>query len=588
MADGDRLHKFRNRSAAGAQGLPPNGKKHSWWDQLLEQVTGQSGRRRPQRSLANTVLETSPSDLGARGRTTPPPADPRRGNSPVPNLSPDLPTFSQGGRQKIKPLQVTGTSLTLPRQRFGGQTGGRDSQRKGAKRPASGFSPEGRQPTGPSAYRRSPQSPPFPQSRQPDGASSPAPQVTLKSRSGPATSPLRGAAARAQHRVRPPEKLGRRRNSNNPTKKNRPPRSGKVQAMVYALRLLILSVGVGVLAGTLLSVWDPASRPVANNSQQMVMATPSPTPDALSQLTTRGSEIQVLKTAIQALAFKTPQLAPGVFVLDLNTNAYLDLGGSTIFAAASTIKLPVLIAFFQDVDAGKLKLEEMLTLSQTAIAKESGDLQYQPVGTQISALETAVRMITVSDNTATNMLIERLGGKESLTARFKSWGLSATVLNNLLADVEGTNTTTAKEMAWLLAQINQGNLVSMVSRDRILDIMRQTQSTGLLPNGLGPEAKIAHKTGTLSALLADVGVVDLPNGKRYAIAVLVKRPPQDEAATELIRQISKVTYDYFTQPQTASAPAALSPSPGSAGMNPGMNPGINPSIPSPTPLPQQR
>lgn len=355
--------------------------------------------------------------------------------------------------------------------------------------------------------------------------------------------------------------------------------------MVYALRLLILSVGVGVLAGTLLSVWDPASRPVANNSQQMVVATPSPAANALDQLTVRGSEIQPLKTTIQALAFKTPQLAPGVFVLDLNTNAYLDLGGSTLFSAASTVKLPVLIAFFQDVDAGKLKLEEMLTLSQTAIAKEAGDLQYQPIGTQISALETAARMITVSDNTATNMLIERLGGKESLTARFKSWGLSATVLNNLLADIEGTNTTTAKEMVWLLDQINQGKLVSMVSRDRILDIMRQTQSTGLLPGGLGPEAKIAHKTGTLSALLADVGVVDLPNGKRYAIAVLVKRPPQDEAASELIRQISKVTYDYFTQPQTASVPAALSPSPGSVGINPGMNP----SVPSaPTSLPQQR
>ncbi len=362
--------------------------------------------------------------------------------------------------------------------------------------------------------------------------------VTFKSKSGPR--PQRGSS----------QKKGGR---------SRRPQSRQMKAMVYTVRMLILSVGVGVLAGTLLSVWDPASRLTASNSQQTVKTSPSAAPSVPLAIAALGQEIQPLKAAIQALAFKTPQLAPGVFVMDLDTNAYLDLGGSTLFSAASTIKLPILIAFFQDVDQGKIRLDEMLALQQSQIATGSGEMQSLPPGTRMTAWDIALKMITISDNTATNMLIDRLGGKDVLDARFKSWGLTLTALNNRLPDIEGTNTTSAKELAGLLARINQGDLVSMNSRDRVLNILQQTVSTELLPSGLGADAKIAHKTGTIGVMLGDAGMVDLPNGKRYAIAVLVKRPFQDEAAAELIRQISKTTYDYFTKPtsfQPLAQPAA--------------------------------
>lgn len=194
-------------------------------------------------------------------------------------------------------------------------------------------------------------------------------------------------------------------------------------------------------------------------------------------------------------------------------------------------------------------------MQKELIASESGDMQYQPPGTQFSALETVTKMITISDNTATNMVITRLGGIAALNQRFKSWGLTSTVINNNLPDLEGTNTTSPKDMVLLMARLSQGDFVSMRSRDRLLDIMQKVETDSLLPRGLGDGAAISHKTGDIGSMVGDVGLVDLPNGKRYAIAVLVKRPFNDSRAQDLIRQISRTTYQFFNRPAGVQANA---------------------------------
>jgi beta-lactamase class A len=167
-------------------------------------------------------------------------------------------------------------------------------------------------------------------------------------------------------------------------------------------------------------------------------------------------------------------------------------------------------------------------------------------------MEIVTKMITISDNTATNMLIARLGGKESLNQRFRTWGLTTTVIRNPLPDLEGTNTTSPRELGNLMAMLNQGNLVSMRSRDLMLDIMRRTQRDNLLPSGLGTEAEAYHKTGDIATMLADAGLIDVPTGKRYVAAVMVKRPNNDPRAEKLISSISKVAYQHFSQASVTS------------------------------------
>lgn len=331
----------------------------------------------------------------------------------------------------------------------------------------------------------------------------------------------------------------------------------KASPLVYLVRLLILGVGVGAIAGTLISVLDPALRQdVTQAARSAALNSPVATDDqparvAMSPIALpTGQPMTALQSSIGSLTSGYSNLTPGVFVLDTETGAYLDMQGTSLFASASMIKVPILIALLQEVDAGKIRLDESLTMKQADVATGSGDMQYQEVGSRYSLLETATKMIVISDNTATNMLIARLGGIELLNQRFRQWGLANTSLRNLLPDLTGTNTTTPKEMAELLARVSQGDLLSMQSRDRLFAIMQKTETDTLLPAGIGDGATIAHKTGDIASMVGDVGLIDTPQGKRYIATIMVQRPPNDPRAQELIRQISKATYDFVTKPQT--------------------------------------
>ena len=327
---------------------------------------------------------------------------------------------------------------------------------------------------------------------------------------------------------------------------------------LYAIRLLIVGVGLGVIAGSLLTALDPAShtsvaaseaKPDATDpSSQSVSTHPTTTAKPLTAQRTAlqvTTEMQPLKQDVQALIAQQTDLVPGIFILDLDTGSYLDINGKQVFPTASMIKVPILVAFFQDVDAGKIRLDEQLTMRADLIASESGNMQYLPVGSKFTALETASEMIRISDNTATNMIIDRLGGVNVLNQRFQSWGLTDTKISNVLPDLEGTNISSPRDFVKLLALVSQGDLISLRSRDRCLSILRTPVTDTLLPKGLGEGATIAHKTGDIGSLVGDVGLIDMPSGKRYLAAVMVKRPYNDSRAQELIRQISRATYQYL-------------------------------------------
>ncbi len=359
-----------------------------------------------------------------------------------------------------------------------------------------------------------------------------------------------------------------RKQRRKPEPVNFTPRSRSMAIALYAARMLILSVGVGVLAGTVLSAWNPTNAPFAAGLQTIKQATAPSVPESQPSPSSEvklAQEMMPLKARLQTLIQQNPKFKPGVFLVDLDSNDYLDLSGSASFSAASMIKMPILIAFFQDLDSGKIRLDEKLVMRQDLVAGESGDLQYLPVGSQFTALDVATKMITISDNTATNMLIVRLGGMPALNQRFKSWGLSTTTLNKPLPDLQGANTSSPKELASLMVRVSQGDLVSLRSRDRMLDIMRRTINNSQLPQGLGEGATIAHKTGDIGTLVGDVGLIDMPNGKRYATAVFIKRSFNDDAAYDLAQKISRTSYQYLSNPKTAASisppAAAIAPNP---------------------------
>ncbi|MFM5887106.1 MAG: serine hydrolase [Dolichospermum sp.] len=318
------------------------------------------------------------------------------------------------------------------------------------------------------------------------------------------------------------------------------------KVMLYALRFLIVGVGIGAIVGTLLSVLDPASRinsvaVLSQSSANQKVNDSARTGLYISQ------EITSLKNTLQSLASANSDLTPGVFLLDLDNGAYVDINGNRSFSAASTIKIPILMAFFQDVDAGKIRLDEMLTLEKEMIVGGSGNIQYQAPGSKYTAVDLATKMITISDNTATNMLVAKLGGQEALNERFRSWGLTTTIIRSPLPDLQGTNTTSPRELGNLISLVNQGNVVTMRSRDLMLNIMSRTERDNLLPAGLGKGANAYHKTGDIGTMLADAGLIDVPTGKRYIAAIMVQRPNNDPRAAKLISSISSSAYQYLSK-----------------------------------------
>jgi beta-lactamase class A len=266
-----------------------------------------------------------------------------------------------------------------------------------------------------------------------------------------------------------------------------------------------------------------------------------------------GQEMVALKNQIKSLAAKYDYLSPGMFFMDVETGNYLDINGEKSFAAASTIKLPILMALFQAVDAGKVKLDETLTVRRDLITGGSGELQNSP-GAKLSVLRTATMMIAISDNTGTNMIIDRLGGKQALNSKFSSWGLRKTVVRRPLGDFTGKNTTSPADLVRLSALIAKHQLISEGSRSKVLDILNQTENRKLLPAGLGKGAAIAHKTGTLGRLIGDAGIIEMPNGKLYLAGIFVNRAFNDLRARDFVQQVSRLTYNYINDRQVSQVP----------------------------------
>lgn len=303
-----------------------------------------------------------------------------------------------------------------------------------------------------------------------------------------------------------------------------------------------------------------ARPPIVAPSQPVAAIAPPLVPNALSGLVPNGQPLTWLQQRLTALKAKHSSLQPVMYFLDLDTGNYADLGGDKVFPTASIIKLPILIAFFQDVDAGKIRLNETLVMTPDLIVGGSGELQDRPAYSKLSALDTVTKMITISDNTATNMIIKRMGGLSVLNQRFRSWGLTKTALRNWLPDLRGTNTTTPKELVRLLALVDKQQLLSPQSRSQALDILRRVRNRSLLATGIGRGATIAHKTGDIGFMLGDAGLIEMPNGKHYLAAVLVKSGYNDPLARDFTQEVSRIVYTYLDNSNPLAMPPVSKPS----------------------------
>ncbi len=260
---------------------------------------------------------------------------------------------------------------------------------------------------------------------------------------------------------------------------------------------------------------------------------------------TLTSQMDDITTGLKEAA-NLPKLTAGVFAVDLSSGQFAQLNGYHKFPAASIIKIPVLIALLNAQDKHLVDPNQQLELRKDLMVGGSGILQWRPVGSKITVKDAAELMITRSDNTATNLVIDLLGGVDKFNPLFKQWGLKETQLNNWLPDLSGMNKTSPYELTYLIARLNNGEILSKESHDWMFNVMQHVRTKSLIPPGLGPGAKIAHKTGDIGTMVGDAGIVWCGSGKCYLVAIQVERPHNDRRANLLVRKLSKIVYEGFT------------------------------------------
>ncbi|WP_415410868.1 serine hydrolase [Synechococcus sp. A10-1-5-9] len=372
--------------------------------------------------------------------------------------------------------------------------------------------------------------------------------------------------------------------------------SGWGRPMRLLLRLILMGVGLGVITGSLLKLAGPAFQresltlppwlmlPGTTRATEAEAAKPTTKPKPTRRDLSLGlfqtkNELTALSDRWNQLAASEPDLTVSAFMLVLDDGRYAQLAPDTALPAASSIKTPILLVTLEEIDDDKLSWNEPLTLTKEVVGGGAGWMASKPLGSRFPTHEVATEMIRVSDNSATNLLIDRLGGKDALNARFIALGMSATVVNNWLPDLEGTNTTSARDLARSIALVDTGKALSIRSRDLFREVMGTSVTNTLLPRGLlrglgGQQGepddslmikgyRVLNKTGDIGIAYADAGLIELPDGSRAVAAFLVKGPFNDPRSTELIRKLAAAM-----APVLKPKPAVARKTPDAASINP--------------------
>ena len=270
-----------------------------------------------------------------------------------------------------------------------------------------------------------------------------------------------------------------------------------------------------------------------------------------------------LRDSILVRIGQSPGATVAVSYLDLETGESVSINEDSVFHAASTMKIPVMIEVLRRAQVGSFSLDQgVLLVNQFASivdgspysldAGEDGDSAlYERIGERVPIRDLMRRMITRSSNLATNQLIALTGARNvTETAR----GLGARNIQ-VLRGVEDQkafdrgmiNTTTSNDLAVLLLAIERGEVLSAASSAEMRDVLLAQEFNAKIPAGLPPGTRVAHKTGEITAVSHDAAVVYPSNRKPYVLVVLTKGLRESAASSKLIADISRLVWTNATR-----------------------------------------
>jgi beta-lactamase class A len=238
----------------------------------------------------------------------------------------------------------------------------------------------------------------------------------------------------------------------------------------------------------------------------------------------------------------------GYEVLDLTSGERFGHLEREVFPTASTIKLAIVYELFKQADEGRVRLEDSLTLDRKKAVGGSGVL-FELGTPSLSIRDYATLMVTLSDNTATNVLID-LVGMDDVTRRMAGLGLGATKLRRHMIDLAAArrgeeNVSTPADVVRLLQIIDKGEGLTPAGRDAAIALLKKSKASRLR-RGLPSGVDTADKPGELEGVRVDAGIVFAKN-RPYILCVMTTYLKSEEEGERAIVDISKAAYEYFSR-----------------------------------------
>jgi beta-lactamase class A len=238
----------------------------------------------------------------------------------------------------------------------------------------------------------------------------------------------------------------------------------------------------------------------------------------------------------------------GVAIEDITTGDHFFLHEDEVFAQASSIKITVLANLYLQAEQGKLKLTDLYTVQLSDLVPDSDIMNgLTPGVTRITLRDLATMMVAVSDNSATNVLIDRVG-MPNVNTMLDSLGLTHTRLRRKMMDLQAAkegreNISTPHEMMQLLDAIYRGEVLNKESTADFFKML-STNKNSWIPRDLPADLKVANKPGALEAVRNDSGIVFV-EGRPYVICVMTSFLRNERDGENAISKISLAAWQMF-------------------------------------------
>lgn len=273
---------------------------------------------------------------------------------------------------------------------------------------------------------------------------------------------------------------------------------------------------------------------------------------------------RTLPADVDRILARHPQQTIGVAYIDLQSGETLYRNEKVTFHAASTMKVPVMLGIFEAVTRGELRLDQPVRVrneftsiydgSKFALdPKEDSDAElYQKVGTDVTLEELVRRMIVRSSNLATNLVIELIGAPRVMTL-MKSIGANDVQVLRGVEDDKAyhagmNNTTTAYDLALIFKTLAENHAVSADASAAMVRILEAQEHNNGIPAGLPKGIRFAHKTGSITKIAHDAGVILGDDGSKRVLVVLTKDFEKQEQAERVMAEIARSVWTHANAP----------------------------------------